>query len=150
MRLIVQPYDEDEDDYYFCPFPSNGAPLEWNWQGKTEVLGDLSLCPTWTDPGSNPGLRGGRPAANRVSHGTALDYFCVSCFASVLLSGTLPFVLCVPVITCSLRRIIIDVMVFHGFFFKFYRRDQLSGILQKPPDRPMTVIMLIYCSSIMS
>jgi hypothetical protein len=27
--------------------------------------------PTWTDPGSNPGLRGGRPAANRVSHGTA-------------------------------------------------------------------------------
>jgi hypothetical protein len=29
--------------------------------------------PTWTDPGSNPGLRrGGRPAANRLSHGTAL------------------------------------------------------------------------------
>jgi hypothetical protein len=27
--------------------------------------------PTWTDPGSNPGLRGGRPAANRLSHGTA-------------------------------------------------------------------------------
>jgi hypothetical protein len=28
--------------------------------------------PTWTDPGSNPGLRGGRPAANRLSHGSAL------------------------------------------------------------------------------
>jgi hypothetical protein len=29
MRLIVQPYDEDEDDYYFfCPFPGNGAPVE--------------------------------------------------------------------------------------------------------------------------
>jgi hypothetical protein len=27
--------------------------------------------PTWTDPGSNPGLGGGRPAANRLSHGTA-------------------------------------------------------------------------------
>jgi hypothetical protein len=26
MRLIVQPYDEDEDDD--CPFPSNGAPVE--------------------------------------------------------------------------------------------------------------------------
>jgi hypothetical protein len=26
---------------------------------------------TWTDPGSNPGLRGGRPAANRLNHGTA-------------------------------------------------------------------------------
>jgi hypothetical protein len=29
--------------------------------------------PTWTDPGTNPGLRGGRPAANRLSHGTSLD-----------------------------------------------------------------------------
>jgi hypothetical protein len=26
---------------------------------------------TLTDPGSNPGLRGGRPATNRLSHGTA-------------------------------------------------------------------------------
>jgi hypothetical protein len=26
--------------------------------------------PTWIDPGSNPGLRGGRPATNRLSHGT--------------------------------------------------------------------------------
>jgi hypothetical protein len=26
---------------------------------------------TWTDPGSNPGLRGERPATNRLSHGTA-------------------------------------------------------------------------------
>jgi hypothetical protein len=28
--------------------------------------------PTWTDPGSNPGLRGEKPATNRLSHGTAL------------------------------------------------------------------------------
>jgi hypothetical protein len=27
--------------------------------------------PTWTDPRSNPGLRDGRPATNRLSHGTA-------------------------------------------------------------------------------
>jgi hypothetical protein len=26
--------------------------------------------PTWTDPGSNPGLRGERQATNRLSHGT--------------------------------------------------------------------------------
>jgi hypothetical protein len=25
---------------------------------------------TWTDPGSDPDLRGGRPATNRLSHGT--------------------------------------------------------------------------------
>jgi hypothetical protein len=28
--------------------------------------------PTWTDPGSNPGLRSGRPATDRLSHGTAI------------------------------------------------------------------------------
>jgi hypothetical protein len=22
------------------PFPSNGAPMEWNWQGKPEVIGE--------------------------------------------------------------------------------------------------------------
>jgi hypothetical protein len=27
--------------------------------------------PTWTDPGSNPGLRGERLATNHLSHGTA-------------------------------------------------------------------------------
>jgi hypothetical protein len=33
----------------FFIFPSNGAPVEWNWQGKTEVLGEkpvpVLLCP---------------------------------------------------------------------------------------------------------
>jgi hypothetical protein len=29
--------------------------------------------PTLTDPGSNPGLRGERPANNRLSHGTAIN-----------------------------------------------------------------------------
>jgi hypothetical protein len=33
----------------FLIFPSNAAPVEWNWQGKTEVLGEkpipVSLCP---------------------------------------------------------------------------------------------------------
>jgi hypothetical protein len=28
---------------------------------------------TWTDPGSNPGLRGERPATNCLSHGTAIN-----------------------------------------------------------------------------
>jgi hypothetical protein len=41
-------------------------------RGKTCPIATLSATnPTWTDPGSNPNLRGGRPAANRVSHGTA-------------------------------------------------------------------------------
>jgi hypothetical protein len=34
---------------FFFTFPSNGAPVEWNWQGKTEVLGEnpvpVPLCP---------------------------------------------------------------------------------------------------------
>jgi hypothetical protein len=49
--------------------------------GKIEVLGGntchsatLSTTkPTWTDPGFKPGLRGGRPAANRLNHGTAIE-----------------------------------------------------------------------------
>jgi hypothetical protein len=62
----------------FLIFPSNGAPVEWNWQGKTELLGEkpvaVPLCRPqipWTNPGSNQGLHGGRPATNRLSHGTA-------------------------------------------------------------------------------
>jgi hypothetical protein len=42
-------------------------------RGKTCPSATLSTTnPTYTDPGSNPGLRGGRPAANRLSHGTAV------------------------------------------------------------------------------
>jgi hypothetical protein len=50
--------------------------------GETEVLGEnlpnatLSTTnPTWIDPGANPGLRGERPATNRLSHGTAFDIY---------------------------------------------------------------------------
>jgi hypothetical protein len=54
----------------------------WNdiFAGETEELGEnlpsatLSTTnPTWIDPGTNPGLRGERPATNRLSHGTALQ-----------------------------------------------------------------------------
>jgi hypothetical protein len=42
-------------------------------RGKTCPSATLSTTnPTWTDLGSNPGLRGRRPAANHMSHGTAL------------------------------------------------------------------------------
>jgi hypothetical protein len=42
-------------------------------RGKTCPSATLSTTnPTWTDPGSNPGLHRKRPAANRLSHGTAL------------------------------------------------------------------------------
>jgi hypothetical protein len=40
--------------------------------GKTCPSATLSTTNlTWTDPGSNPGLRVERPATNRLSHGTA-------------------------------------------------------------------------------
>ena len=65
--------------FVFFVFPCNGTPVEWNWQGKTEVPGEktcpsatLSTTnPTWTDRGSSPALRGERPATNRLSNGTA-------------------------------------------------------------------------------
>jgi hypothetical protein len=43
-------------------------------RGKTCSRATLSTTnPTLTDPGSNPGLLGERPATNRLSHGTALQ-----------------------------------------------------------------------------
>jgi hypothetical protein len=75
----------------FFTFPSNWAPVEWNWQGKAEVLGEnpvpvpLSITnPTWTDPESNPGHRGGRPATNRLSHGTARRLRYISLMGGVM------------------------------------------------------------------
>jgi hypothetical protein len=44
-------------------------------RGKTCPCATLStINPTWTDPGSNPGFRGERPATNRLSHGTAKSF----------------------------------------------------------------------------
>ena len=48
--------------------------------GETEVLGEKPVqmplffptSLTWNDLGSNPGLRGERPAINRLRHGTAI------------------------------------------------------------------------------
>jgi hypothetical protein len=46
--------------------------------GKTCPGATLSSTnPVWTDSESNPGLYGGRPAANRLSHGTAVT-LCLS------------------------------------------------------------------------
>jgi hypothetical protein len=49
-----------------------------NWQGKPKYSEKTSpsatLCttnPTWPDLGSNPGRRGGKPATNHLSYGTA-------------------------------------------------------------------------------
>jgi hypothetical protein len=52
----------------------------WNedWQGKPKYLEKTCLSatlsttnPTWPDPGSNPGHRGGKPATKRLSYGAA-------------------------------------------------------------------------------
>jgi hypothetical protein len=50
--------------------------MEHRWnetdRGKPKYSGkNLSTTnPTWTNPESNPGLHGERPATNRLSHGT--------------------------------------------------------------------------------
>jgi hypothetical protein len=53
--------------------------MECRLTGETKVLGDTlpqrhfcpSQNPTWPDPGLNPGRRGGKPATNSLSYGTA-------------------------------------------------------------------------------
>jgi hypothetical protein len=77
----MQPRDEDgaQDDAQFFMFPSNGAPVEWNWQRKTEALGEKPVpvpifppqIPHGLTPGLNPGLRRGKLATNHLSYGTA-------------------------------------------------------------------------------
>jgi hypothetical protein len=80
----VQPCDEDEekDDQFFFLF-FRVMEHRWNeidrgkpkYSGKTCPSATLSTTnPTWTDPGSNPGLRVGRQTTNRLSHGTELGY----------------------------------------------------------------------------
>jgi hypothetical protein len=88
-------------------FPCNGAPVEWNWQRKTEVLGEkpvpVPLClpqiPHGLTPGSNPGLRGERPATNRLSHDTANND--ISTFISI----TCCFKTCVRCNSCDQQNI---------------------------------------------
>jgi hypothetical protein len=82
LRLIVRPCDEDEEkDQFFFSFFRVTEQL-WNEidRGKPKYSGGKTCSstilsttnPTWTDLGSNPDLRGERPATNRLSHGKAL------------------------------------------------------------------------------
>jgi hypothetical protein len=48
--LLCNPVMKMKIMIIFCPFPSTGAPVEWNRQGKTEELGEkpvpVPLCPS--------------------------------------------------------------------------------------------------------
>jgi hypothetical protein len=76
LRLIVQPCDEDDSFFFrFSVSSTGGMKLTGenrSTRRKTCPSAMLSTTnPTWTEPGSIPGLRGERPATNRLSHGTA-------------------------------------------------------------------------------
>ena len=40
LKTYCATFAEDDEDEVFSPFRFNGAPVEWNWQGKTEVIGE--------------------------------------------------------------------------------------------------------------
>jgi hypothetical protein len=94
------------DDRWVCSSRWNE-----NWKGKpkdsekTRPSATLSTTnPTWPDLGSNPGRRGGKPATNRLSYGTAqlvtypdtnpvhtsTPYFCKIPFNNILSSFKSP------------------------------------------------------------
>jgi hypothetical protein len=60
----VQPCDED--DYFFSVFPCNGVPVEWNWQGKTEVLAEKPVPVPFCPPQIPHGLARDRTQASAV------------------------------------------------------------------------------------
>jgi hypothetical protein len=53
----------------FCSFPSNRAPVEWNWQGKTEELGEkpvlVPFCPPQIPQGLTPDRTWASPVGGR-------------------------------------------------------------------------------------
>jgi hypothetical protein len=64
--------------YCTCPSWLWWWRIWWNedWQGKPKYSEKTcpsttlsTINPTWPDPGSNPGRRGGKPATNRLSYG---------------------------------------------------------------------------------
>jgi hypothetical protein len=79
-----------------------------NWQEKPKY--SEKTCPiptlsitnaTWPDLGSNPGRRGGKPAANRLSYGTA---------DSILTSQDTAFPLrCPKILYCIIERAVVSV-----------------------------------------
>jgi hypothetical protein len=95
LRLFVQPYDEDEDrDKQFFYQVLQVMERQWNESGRRKPTTRRKTCPsatlsttnpTWTDPGSNTGLRSGKPATNRLSHGTAFMY--KFCYLQILLDS---------------------------------------------------------------
>jgi hypothetical protein len=53
-----------------------------NRSTREKTCPNATLSTTWTHLGSNPGLRGERPANNRLSHGTALSEALLPYFVS--------------------------------------------------------------------
>jgi hypothetical protein len=79
-----------------------------NWKGKPKYSEKtcpsatlFTTNPTWPDLGSNPGRRGGKPATNHLSYGTAFVYVSVHSNKHFLPE------------TCSME----FVSVMNGFFF---------------------------------
>jgi hypothetical protein len=84
--------------YCTCPGWSWWWRIWWNddWQGKPKYSEKTCLSstfpttnPTWPDPGSNPGLRGGKPATNRFSYGAAVRFVVKMELVKVLSLGIL-------------------------------------------------------------
>jgi hypothetical protein len=70
VGLLYQPRMIDEDDYGAV----GGMRIGWGNRSTRRKPASVPLCPPQIphDLGSNPGRRGGKPATNRLSYGTAL------------------------------------------------------------------------------
>jgi hypothetical protein len=68
--IVLPPDDDMSMEHWWNDDIDRGKPK--NSGLKTRPCATSSITnPTWSDPGANPALRGGRPATDRLSHGTA-------------------------------------------------------------------------------
>jgi hypothetical protein len=87
----------------FCPFPSNEQPVEWNWQGKTEELGEkpvpVPLCPPQIPHGlSRDRTRASAVGGRRlIAWAMARPAFVSVLFNDVLICWDYMFLVLIPV-----------------------------------------------------
>jgi hypothetical protein len=89
------------------------------WRKTCPSATSSTTNPTWIDPGANPALRGGRPATNRLNHGTALSVYLFHMYRCVRLEtrsllASVTFMRFASHLYCKRKLVYKTVQDYHG------------------------------------